>query len=66
MYILLNEPPGGETKEAFEVLDETFGSGGFTAGQAANAIGIALEVDSSKAQGLLNKLIAGDYLGEEG
>ncbi len=65
MYVLLSEPSGGETKEAFEVLDETFGSGGFTEGQAISAINIALETGSSKAQGLLNKLISGDYIGEE-
>lgn len=65
MYVLLTEPSGGDTKDAFEVLDETFGSGGFTPGQAISAISIALEVSSSKAQSLVNKLLAGDYLGEE-
>ena len=66
MYVLLSEPPGGESKEAFEVLDETFGSGSFTLGQATSAISVALEVSTSKAQSLANKLIAGDYVGEEG
>ncbi len=65
MYVLLSEPSGGDTKEAFEVLDETFGAGGFTEGQAVSAIGLALEVSSPKAQSLVNKLKTGDYIGEE-
>ena len=65
MYVLLSEPSGGESKEAFEVLDETFGSGSFTLGQAASAISIALEVSTSKAQSLANKLVADDCIGEE-
>ena len=66
MYVLLCEPSGRESKEAFEVLDETFGSGSFTLGQATSAISIALEVSSSKAQSLANKLIAEECLREEG
>lgn len=66
MYVLLDEPSGGELKEAFEVLDETFGSGGFTSGQAISAISVALEVSSSKAQSLLKNLISKEYIGEEG
>jgi len=64
MYILLHEPSGGDTHEAFEVLDATFGSGGFTQGQAVNAINLALEIGTSKAQGLVNSLISGGYIGE--
>jgi len=64
MYVLLNEPSGGDSKEAFEVLDETFGSGEFTSGQAVSAINVALEVGTSKAQSLFNKLVADDYIGE--
>lgn len=64
MYMLLDEPSGGESKEAFDVLDETFGSGEFTEGQAISAINIALETELAKAQSLFNKLVRGDYIGE--
>lgn len=64
MYILLDEPSGGNIKEAFEVLDETFGSGEFTDGQAISAINVALEVGASKAQSMFNSLVAGKYVGE--
>lgn len=64
MYILLDEPNGGDSKEAFEVLDETFGSGEFTSGQAIGAINIALETGPTKAQSLFNKLVANGCVGE--
>ncbi len=65
MYILLSEPSGGDFKEAFEVLDTTFGAGGFTEGQAISAIKIALEVSTSAAQSLFSKLVAKDCIGQE-
>lgn len=65
MYVLLQEPSDRTSKEAFEVLDETFGSGSFTEGQAINVISLALEIDTNKARSRLSTLLSHDCIGEE-
>ena len=63
MYMLVNSPKSGEQKEAFEVLDEVFGTGEFTDGQAINSIAVGLEVDADRAQSIFNLLVRSENIG---
>ena len=62
MYILTNEPAGGLGKEAFDALDNAFGTGEFSQGQAITVLANALE--SSNAESLLRELVSGGYVTE--
>ena len=64
MYMLINEPPSGELKEAFQVLDDVFGTNEFTEAQAVNSIQVGLEVETGHAQQIFNTLKRNDNLGE--
>ena len=64
MYMLVNQPTSGPTKEAFEILDEVFGTNEFTDGQAVNALAVGLEVDNSQAQNMFNALKRQEAIGE--
>jgi len=58
MYQLVDEPKGGTLAEAFEALDDAFGTGEFSEGQAISAISLGMSVDDSRASELLRNLIA--------
>jgi len=64
MYMLVKSPKGGEQKQAFEVLDEVFGTSEFTEGQAINSIAVGLEVDNGRAQTILSSLVRSENIGE--
>jgi len=58
MYILVDEPKGGQLAEAFNALDDSFGTAEFSEGQAVSAISLGMEVDDSRAVELLKNLVA--------
>jgi hypothetical protein len=62
--MLTSSPAKGELKQAFDVLDEVFGTGEFTDGQAVNSIAVGLEVDNSQAQNIFNVLVRNENVGE--
>ncbi len=64
MYMLTSSPAKGELKQAFDVLDEVFGTGEFTDGQAVNSIAVGLEVDNGQAQNIFNVLVRNENVGE--
>ena len=57
MYTLIEEPKGGQLQEAFNALDDSFGTGEFSEGQGISAIALGMEVDDDKASGLLRNLV---------
>ena len=58
MYQLVDEPKGGTLGEAFEALDDAFGTGEFSEGQGVSAIALGMSVDDSRASELLRNLVA--------
>ena len=58
MYQLVDEPKEGTLGEAFEALDDAFGTGEFSEGQGVSAIALGMSVDDSRASELLKNLIA--------
>ena len=58
MYALIDEPKGGVLKDAFNALDEAFGTEEFSREQAVSAIAMELEVDDARAEELLKNLVA--------
>ncbi len=54
MYILTDEPAGGLRKEAFDALDNAFGTGEFSQGQAETVLANAL---GENAESLLRDLM---------
>ena len=57
MYILVDEPKEGTLREAFNTLDDSFGTEEFSEGQGVSAIALGLEVEDSRASGLLHNLV---------
>ena len=57
MYTLVDEPKGGTLGEAFETLDDAFGTGEFSEGQGVSAIALGMSVDDSRASELLKNLV---------
>jgi len=63
MYILTDEPASGEQLEAFKALDDAFGTGEFSRGQAITVLVNTFE-DASKADSLFQNLERGAYITE--
>lgn len=61
-YILTDEPPGGQRLDAFQALDDAFGTSEFSQGQALTVIGNSLETPNSGS--LFNDLLRGEYITE--
>ena len=64
MFMLIKSPNSGQLKEAFDVLDEVFGTGEFTVGQAVNSIQVGLEVETGQAQTIFSTLKRNENIGE--
>lgn len=64
MYMLVNSPSSGIQKQAFEVLDEVFGTGEFTEGQAINSIAVGLEIDNGQATSIFHNMVRTENIGE--
>ena len=58
MYQLIEEPKGETLGEAFQALDDAFGTGEFSEGQGVSAIALGMDVDDSRASELLRNLVA--------
>lgn len=57
MYTLVDEPKGGVLADAFDALDDAFGTEEFSEGQAISAIALDLEVEDDRAAELLKNLV---------
>ena len=64
MYMLVSSPKSKDQKEAFNALDEGFGTEEFTQGQAVNTIAVALEISEPQAGSMLTSLIRNNSVGE--
>ena len=64
MYQLVDEPKGGTLAEAFNVLDDAFGTGEFSENQGVSALALGMEVDDSRASELLRNLVARECVEE--
>ena len=64
MLMLINEPANGQQKEAFNVLDQVFGTSEFSEGQAINSIAVGLEVSEADATNILSTLKRTEAVGE--
>lgn len=64
MYILTNEPTGSLRKEAFEALDNAFGTGEFSQGQAITVLANASLGDTTSAESLFKELVSGGFVTE--
>ena len=64
MLMLINEPANGQQKEAFNVLDQVFGTSEFSEGQAINSIAVGLEVSEADAKNILSTLKRTEAVGE--
>ena len=64
MYMLIDSPASGMPKQAFDVLDEVFGTDEFTSAQAINSIAVGLEVDNGQATTIFNSLVRTVNIGE--
>jgi len=64
MYMLINSPKSRELKQAFDVLDEVFGTDEFSEAQAINSIAVGLEVENSQAQAVFGSLKRNENIGE--
>lgn len=62
MYILTGTP--GSQNDAFDTLEEVFGSSEFSADDAIEALEEVLEMDTSEAQSALKRLIRMNVLEE--
>ena len=61
MFILTDEPAGGLRKEAFHALDEAFGTGEFSQGQA---ITVLANADLVGPEALFRELVSGQFVTE--
>lgn len=61
MYILTDEPTGNLGREAFNALDDAFGTGKFSQGQA---ITVLANADLKGAESLFSDLVRGGYVTE--
>ena len=57
MYQLVDEPKGRTLAEAFEALDDAFGTGEFSEGQGVSALALGMSVNDSRASELLRNLV---------
>jgi len=64
MYILTDEPSGGLRKEAFDALDNAFGTGEFNQGQAITVIANEGLGGTMGAESLLRDLVSGGFVTE--
>ena len=64
MFMLIKSPASRQLKEAFDVLDEVFGTGEFTEGQGVNSIQVGLEVEPGQAQTIFSTLKRNENIGE--
>ena len=64
MYILVNEPAGGIRKEAFDALDNAFGTGEFSQGQAVTVLANAELGNATSAESLLRDLVNNECIAE--
>ena len=64
MFMLIKSPANGQLKEAFDVLDEVFGTGEFTEGQGVNSIQVGLEIETGQAQTVFSALKRNENIGE--
>ena len=64
MFMLIKSPNSGQLKEAFDVLDEVFGTGEFTEGQGVNSIQVGLEIETGQAQSIWDNLKRNENIGE--
>ena len=64
MYMLVSEPKGGDLHEAFDALDDAFGTEEFSESQGVSAIALGMEVDDSRASSLLKNLVQRGCVGE--
>lgn len=59
MYILVDEPKsGGALSDAFNAIDDAFGTDEFSEGQGISAIALSMEVSDTRASELLKNLVA--------
>ena len=61
MYILTDEPASGLRKEAFNALDDAFGTGEFSQGQAVTVL---TNSGLDGAEALLRDLVSGGFVAE--
>lgn len=64
MFILTDEPAGGLRKEAFHALDEAFGTGEFSQGQAITVLANADLGSAARAESLFRELVNGNFVTE--
>ncbi len=64
MYILTNEPASGLRKEAFNALDDAFGTGEFNQGQAVTVLANADLGGTVSTESLLRDLVSSGYITE--
>ena len=65
MYMLVDEPTGsGPTKQAFDAIDDAFGTDEFSEGQATTAIMNSLGCEASEAGNLFDQLRRNDCISE--
>jgi hypothetical protein len=57
MYTLAMEPKEGNLADAYKAIEDAFGTGEFTDGQAVSAICLNLEVDDARGYSLFKNLI---------
>jgi len=62
MYILTDEPRSGQSLDAFRALDNAFGTGEFSQGQAIATLANSLE--ASNAESLFRDLVSGGFVTE--
>ena len=64
MYILTDEPGSGKLGDAFSALDNTFGTGEFSKGQAITVITNELECSAEEASSVFSKLESSSNISE--
>lgn len=65
MYILASKPSkDGTLSDAFDAIDNSFGTDEFSDEQAASAIALAMSVDDRKAEQLFKNLIDRSFVSE--
>jgi hypothetical protein len=65
MYILADKPKkSGTLSDAFDAIDEAFGTGEFSEDQAVSAIALGLSVPNERATQLLKDLVQQEFVTE--
>jgi len=65
VYILADKPTKpGSLLEAFDAVDEAFGTGEFSEEQAVSAVALGMSVPDTRASQLFRDLIQQDFISE--